>query len=286
MGEKSLGNHQLLSDPVIGMPGLANEAAKLAVQHGLTRSTELELLIDHLFGLSCRDQGAQNVSISDRAARRRQGFTHAHEIRKEASNVRASIQRLLAAYSNFHEVVGDNPALLEAIFDADLKGPEELFLPAELNILQTAFYDERESVDKDPIRAATEAISIGFRPADPMVSCPRYLWESIDARLQLMENLPIRPALNSGRMANVVLAKGVARCRDFWIHHEQRSWTMSSLKEKVVREENKINCLKGECEKFVADILTISGLFFTLASLMSAWSAVDKAAQTGDSDKV
>lgn len=275
MGEEAAGNRQLLIDPKIGAVGFAEAAAQLAIRHGLGHSAELELLIDHLFGLACRDQEERYVEPSKMAERRREGFKLARAMRDEATVMLASLERLHCAYNQFQDVVSFNTGLLTSIFNAELGPPEELCLPRDLEILQTGFYDGLST------QALDEAISgcLAELPnsIDPVLPCPPFLWETVDAKLREFASLPVKAKLARGPLRNAALFAAVSSCRDYWVDAECRSWTMSSLKIAAVRSESDVANLKGSCEKFVADVLSEAGVRFSLSDLSSAWDAVDKA---------
>lgn len=275
MGEETFNDCPLLSETRIGMPGLAKASAEIAARHGLKQSAELELLVDRLSGLACRDQEERYSDRKQMAERRREGFRLAKKMQTEAAVILAGLKRLHDAYQDFHAAVRFNPSLLEAIFDVDTGGPEELLLPSQLSILQTAFFDNLADLafaEWDIAETAMENAA-----ADPAMPCPPFLWESVDARLQQLAELPVKDSLSRGPVPNALLAKAVTSCRSFWTEHEQRSWTMSSLKVAAVRAENDVATLQGACERFVADALREAGLQFNLTDLSSSWDAVDKA---------
>lgn len=271
MGEEAFDDCPLLSEPIIGMPGLAKASAEITARHGLMPSAELELLVDQLFGLSCRDQEERYNEPQQMASRRSAGFRLAKQMQAEAGKMLVHLEKLHRAYGDFHAVVRLNPGLLEEIFDVNAGDPDELFLPAQLNILQTAFYDESD-LAQTSVPAAIEQSS----PADAMQPCPPFLWDSIDARLQALARLPVKAVLARGPVANMVLQKAVECCRSHWVNCEGRSWSMSSLKIRDVRDDNDEATLKGACERFVVDVLRVAGLRFNLLDLASAWDAVDK----------
>jgi len=275
MGEEVAGHRQLLSSPKIGSASLADDAARLADRHGLARSAELELLIDHLFGLACRDQEERYIEPSKMAECRREGFKLAKEMRQEADAMLVSLERLHRAYCNFQEVVRFSPSLLNSIFDVDTGEPEQLFLPPGLEILQSGFYGVQSGEQPRKFEPASD--SDVSKILDPNAPCPPFLWESIGAKLQEFADLPIKERLARGPVRNAVLCAAVTRCRAYWVEVENRSWTMSSLKVAAVRRESDVETLKGRCEKFVADALSDAGIRFSLSDLSSAWDAVDRA---------
>ncbi|HVK55144.1 MAG TPA: hypothetical protein VM532_08975 [Burkholderiales bacterium] len=274
MGEEAFNDCPLLSEPTIGMPGLAQASAEIAARHGLLPSAELELLVDQLFGLSCRDQDERYNDPRQMASRRSEGFRLAKRVQAEAAQMLVHLEELHRAYKDFHATVRFNPALLEEIFDVSAGYPDELFLPAQLNILHTAFYDETDlALASEP--SALEQPSA----ANAMQPCPPFLWESIDARLQALTGLPVKAALARGPVPNLVLQKAVERCHRHWVNCESRSWSMSSLKAREVRDDNDEATLKGSCERFVVDVLRVAGFHFNLSDLASTWDAVDKKAR-------
>lgn len=175
MGKETFDDCPLMSEIRIGMPGLAKTSAEIAARHGLKQSTELKLLIDRLFGLACRDQEERYSDRKQMAGRRREGFRLAKKMQNESAAILAGLKRLHDAYRDFHAVVRFNPSLLEAIFDVDTGGPEELLLPAELSILETAFFDNLADLNFAECDIA-EAL-MENSAADPMKPCPPFLWE-------------------------------------------------------------------------------------------------------------
>ncbi len=275
-GEPAVPGGSLSGELGVGMPHLAEEAEALATRHNLTPSAELEALLDYLFGLSCRDQGADAFDPRRMAARRRQAFALAKSMQKEATAMLASLERLHRDWCKFDEEVQCRPALLEAIFDVDAGGPGNLFLPPEIYILQSLF----RTADDDAMDELREL------PADPpnleMLSahdpCPAGLWEAADRRLEAVANMPIRTSLPRGPVPNMVIRDALIACRSCWVSPTRR-WSMGGLKTAAVRQENVIDYLTGDCERFVADALTTAGVKFNLSELHSAWETIDAGAR-------
>lgn len=214
----------------------------LAGSYRLTHVTELYDLLLHVFGLSCRDQEEEDDGALQK--RRADGHRLAIEMRDNARAMITSLEAIHAAWTKFNvDVVRWHPPLLEAVFDVGTGGPENAFLPEQIEVLQTFF--------------------------------PTGYWEDVEARLQALVDLPIRPKLKRGPVENVTLRRAVAACRTYWRDVEGRSWTMSSLKTIEARAENKPERLQGECELFVTDVLTAFGIHYTLKDLYSAWSGLD-----------
>jgi hypothetical protein len=274
-GEPAVPGGSLSGELAVGMPQLAEAAEALAARHDL-KGAELEELLDYLFGLSCRDQGTEAFDPERMAERRRRGFALAKSMQKEATAMLASLERLHSDWCKFDEEVQSRPALLEAIFDVDTGGPGNLFLPAEINILQSLFRtSDNDAADalQEPTaeRPNLEALS----PEDP---CPAGFWEAADRRLLAVVNMPARTRLPGGPVPNMVVRDALAACRACWANPSRR-WSMSGLKISAVRQENVILNLTGACEQFVADALTTAGVKFNLSELHSAWETIDAAAR-------
>jgi hypothetical protein len=215
----------------------------LAASYRLTHVSELYDLLLHVFGLSCRDQEEDDDGALQK--RRADGHRLAIEMRDNARAMITSLEAIHAAWTKFNvDVVRWHPQLLEAVFDVDTEGPENMFLPEQIEVLQTFF--------------------------------PAGYWEDVEARLQVLVDLPIRPKLKRGPVENVTLRRAVTACRAYWRDVEGRSWTMSSLKNAAGRAENKPEHLQGECELFVTDVLTACGVRYSLQELSSAWIALDR----------
>jgi hypothetical protein len=279
MGDKVAIPREPLSDNiVVGMPYIAETAEALAKRHGLSPSADLERLLDHLFGLSCRDQGEKSFDPERMAERRRQGYALARSMQKEAAAMLAGLERLYQGWNAFNEQVQFEPALLETIFNVDTGSPENIFLPSDISNLQVLFrtpYDDNLGEFRE---APVQPLELDALSAD--VPCPSGFWEAVDRRLAAMADLPIRTRLPRGPVPNMVVRGAVSSCQQYWVGGHQR-WSMAGLKTAAVRQENVVANLTGKCEKFVADALTITGIKFNLSELHSAWETIDAAARSG-----
>lgn len=277
MGNDVAVPRESLSDNiVIGMPGLTEQAEAVAKRHDLKPSAELEELLDHLCGLSCRDQEEGAFDPERMAERRRQGYGLAKSMQKQASELLTGLEKLYRDWNAFNEQVRFRPALLEAIFDVDTGNPENLFLPPGINILQSLFGSLNDD-DVDEFREEpTEPIDLVALPAD--APCPAGLWEAADRRLAAIVDLPIRSQLPRGPVPNMVVRDALSSCRRYWLD-VRPAWSMAGLKIAAVRQENVIANLTGNCEKFVADALTVTGIRFNLSELHSAWETIDTTAR-------
>ncbi|USU03902.1 hypothetical protein NF699_12600 [Sphingomonadaceae bacterium OTU29LAMAA1] len=278
MGDKVAIPREPLSDNiVVGMPYIAETAEALAKRHGLESSAELEELLDHLFGLSCRDQGEKSFEPDRMAERRCQGYALAKLMQKEAAAMRAGLERLYRDWNAFNEQVQFEPALLEAIFNVDTGGPENLFLPSGISNLQTLFRTSCDDSVGEFHGQPVEPLDLDALSAD--APCPPGLWDAVDRRLAAMANLAIRARLPRGPVPNMVVRGALSSCRLYWVGAHQ-TWSMAGLKTAAVRQENVVAYLTGKCEKFVADALTITGIKFNLPELHSAWETIDAAARS------
>jgi hypothetical protein len=200
-----------------------------------------------LFEYSCRDQEGEPTDAvpKDLSARRSDGYQLATTMRDNAAAMIRSLDAIHDAMNAFNDdVVRWHPPLLESIFDVDTGDPGNVFLPEQIEILQTF-----------------------FREAD---------WNRAADTLAKLAALPVKKKLARGPVPNTTLRRAVSACRDYWRDAEGKSWTMSSLKHAAVRDENKPHTLQGECETFVADLIIRSGVRCPLQDLSNAWVAVDR----------
>jgi hypothetical protein len=265
----------LSGELAVGMPQLAEAAEALVARHDL-KGAKLEELLDYLFGLSCRDQETAAFDPERMAERRRRGFALAKSMQKEATAMLASLERLYSDWCKFDDEVQSRPALLEAIFDVDTGGPGKLFLPPEINILQSLFRTSDDDAADELREPTAERPNLEvLSPEDP---CPAGFWEAADRRLLAVVNMPVRTRLPGGPVPNTVVRDALDACRGCWVSPSRR-WSMSGLKIAAVRQENVIANLTGACEQFVADALTTAGVKFNLSELHNAWEAIDAAAR-------
>jgi len=277
MGEDATVPRDPLSNNLpVGLPHVAEAAEAFGLRHGLPRSAELEELLDHLFGLSCRDQAEAKFDASAMAERRRRGFVLANSMHKNAAAMLVNLDKLHADWRAFDEQVQFSPELIEAIFDVDTGGPENVSLPHSLNVLSTLFCTEFD--DEVAKLEERNALSPGLAELTASDAAPTGFWEAVDRRLQAVIDLPIRSSLQRGPVPNLVVRDGLVACRSFWTG-TGRKWSMSSLKVTAARRENVRDYLKGKCEIFVSDALATSGIRFDLAELRSAWETIDSAAR-------
>lgn len=279
MGKESAVPCKPLSNNLtVGVPRVDEMASALAQRHVLPPSAALEELLDHLVGLSCRDQGQSGFDPLAMGERRRQGFALARAMQKEAAAMLASLEKLHANWRAFDEQVQFAPALLETIFDLDTGGPENVFIPPSVSVLATLFRTEFD----DEVAKSDEAnaLSSGLAELTAADAAPTGFWEAVDRRLQAVIDLPIKSRLPPGPVSNLVVRDALVACRSFWTGAGWK-WSMSSLKVSAARRENVRDYLKGKCEKFVADALATAGIRFDLAELHSAWETIDSAARQG-----
>ncbi len=224
---------------------------KLADFYSLRDEPGFHELTEYLVGLSCRDQDDEDVikelaSLGDLslAQRRAEGHRQARAMRDSAKRALQAIDAIDDAMGAFDAAVQFHPPLIEAIFDVDTGDPRNLAVPAEIAVLLT-FFKETD-------------------------------WDQAAAALDRLSKLPVRENLSRGPVRNETLRRGVAACRAYWRDVEGHSWSMSSLKNKNVRDENDPRNLQGKCEAFVSDVISLCGIEHGLHDLSSAWSAVDK----------
>ena len=250
MGEDAHEHRKVTKRPCLEGVLLSDTFAAIVAFYELENADAFEALTEELVALSCRDQeGDEYRPFSDPEAamssnRRSDGHKLGLRVRKNAIQAIEAINAIHEDLRRFHAVVNLHPPLLEAIYDVDMSQSRNLTIPRAIASLLTFF----EEADFD---------------------------EAADALARLAA-MPIRPELMKGPMPNVTLRRAVAACRAYWSDAEGNSWSMSSLKEKVVRDENNPQHLKGRCEAFVSDVLTQCCIIHDLHDLNSAWSAVDK----------
>lgn len=220
--------------------------------YGLTDEPALNELMMLLFGYSCRDQEGEpeNESPKDLAKRRSTGHALAEKIVGNARQALDLIDKIEVDRANFEDVVLDNPALLEEIFDIDVGPPDVLFYPPELDAFKNFF----ANINGEEVKDAFSALA----------------------------KTPVRPKLNRGRVRNVTIFNAVAACREYWKGQKDHSWSMSALKVTQTRDRFTGANLQGVCESFVFDIIHYCGIRFNLKQLVTAWTEVDKLARDNE----
>lgn len=265
-----------ISDSVIEI------ARGIAGKFGLAHTHALDRLLDLLIGYSCRDQteGITAEELSDRRAKTRE---LAISMKNEAANMLQSLGKIYKAILSFNEICAFNPAILEAVFEVDTGDPDNLFLPPEIDILQS-FFPQIYLGDPDVIEHIIEEqdksevdVELADQGADPLEQALyfRYIWEEVDNRLSALATIPLRPKTTRGPMPNVLLQRALILIKQFWTIHAERAWAMSNLKIQSVRKSNNPLNLKGKCELFVVAVLSVSGIPCTLPELHNAWTAID-----------
>jgi hypothetical protein len=251
MGEDGAGHKRAAERPSLERVLLSDTFETFADFYGLKNADAFDELTEYLVGLSCRDQEGEEYrpfshpSAETSVSRRSDGHQLALRLRDHATRALGIIDAIDEDLQRFHDIVNLHPPLLEAIFDVDLGDPRNLTVPDSVASLLT-FFEEAD-------------------------------FEKASQALSRLAALPVRPELMKGPMPNVTLRRAVAACREYWRETEGNSWSMSSLKDKSVRDENERSYLKGHCEAFVSDVLTQCGIVHGLQDLCSAWNAVDKA---------
>lgn len=110
-------------------------------------------------------------------------------------------------------------------------------------------------------RSASEEVAAPYRTFRP--SAP---WDEVKARL---EAIIAFPRINGGGpKANVALQDAVAGCRRFWCA-DGRTWKSDMLV--GAQQGDDVSILTGDCERFVADALGVTGYDFTLLDLRTAF---------------
>ena len=201
-----------------------------------------------LSGISMRDQQLSHPSYKFPKEQRQAVHRAAQTLVEEARNARTAIQALRQTHNQFYAAVHDDrlsAVMLAETFDIDYISPTALEPPPELDILWSLFHDNNEA----------------------FIIVERALFET--------GNLPVKPKLRKNKVRNHALEQALLSCRSYWIGIGNR-WSRYRLGEAEVRYAGELRNLKGPCERFVADMLTAHDIDFTLTSLNSAWSALDK----------
>lgn len=218
--------------------------------YDLSNEAAFDELLDVLNGHSLRDQESSedaepSEEIFTYSRRRFEGHRLAVKARDQARLALAALDDIHSTLESFHRTIKWSPPLLEELFHVDLSEPRSFFIPGEIDILSTFF----EGFD----------------------------WDEAAHRLERLVDLPLRPKLSRGPMKNTTLQRSLAVCREYWRDVEGRSWSMSSLKVKAVRDQNDPLLLQGACEAFVSDVFNYLELRHGLHDLCSGWTAVEGA---------
>lgn len=171
-------------------------------------------------------------------------------MRDNAASILKSIDNIGLARAAFQDTVAWHPTLLEEIFDVDVGGPEVVWLPESIQIVDSFF----GGVD----------------------------WDKLETNLVAMAKLPVVSTTKRGPVANRTLRLGLIACREYWRDVEGKSWVMAGLKDHQVRHDNQRDTLWGECEMFAACVLDACGINYTLQELSSAWKAIGVVAANED----
>lgn len=224
---------------------------EMAQKYALKNVDAFEELWELMLGYGSRDQ----YGLEDRAQwtnRRRDGHRLAKRMRDKAIIAVQSMEEAWKAFQEFEAVVQSNPMLLEEIFDADFGPSSSLFMPENFAVL-TTLYGTADSFD------------------------------IVDNQLSQLAALPVKQRLNRGAVGNAVLRKAVEDCRTYWRDIEGRNWGMYHLAQPDLRPPDGTGQLKGECERFVVDMLRSGNVVFAWSELYAAWDAADRISpSTGD----
>ncbi len=102
-------------------------------------------------------------------------------------------------------------------------------------------------------------------------------WTELSINMEALSRLPVRARMSTNKVRNHALEQALIACRVFWLRHsKRRGWSRSILSHPETLKSYEPDELVGMCERFVVDMLTASGIHFTLPSLNGAWSALDK----------
>lgn len=269
----------------IGFPGAELEAQRLSEAFQLEDVEGLEKLLDLLFGYSCRDQGEAPHRV-DMSLRRGEGYKAAQIMRREAAKMLASLDAIFQASRRFDDFVQFNPGLLEAIFDVSTEGPGNLIIPAEIAVIDTFFptrsVEERElfiEFHAEGLEESFPEISLADRTkiAGALFDQQAELWVDVEQRLAALASVPVKAKLERGPAPSIVVRQAVRACKGYWKQASPLTWSMIGLRDQEVRSENSVQHLRGKCEQFVAEALTVAGIRFNLNDLCAAWTAVDQA---------
>ena len=217
-------------------------------EYGLPDNDVFYDLDELLTGIGMRDQQLSHPSFQFPKDQRKAVHRAAQTLAEEALNARTAIHALRQSHRQFHGAVHNghlSAVMLAETFDIDYVAPNALEPPPELDILWSLFHDNHEA------------------------------FVIVEHALFAASNLPVKPKRRRNNVRNHALEQALLSCRSYWIGIG-RKWSRYRLGEAEVRYAGELRNLKGPCERFVADMLTAYDIDFTLTSLNSAWSALDK----------
>jgi len=206
-------------------------------------------LIEQLDGTVMRDQRAP-AHFENKEKQRKSLHRSARIIRDEAALRRPDVSRLKAALECFEQAIEPSnwsATMLYEVFDIP-------FIPSTAVDAPELF---------NPLRKA-----IAMRD--------RILTLTTDD-FEALSQLPVRVRARTNVVRNHALEQSLISCRTFWLRHSPcLGWSRSTLSDSVHLDSNASSQLAGDCERFVVDMLTASGVRFKFRSLNGAWSAFDK----------
>jgi hypothetical protein len=244
MGEDAAG-----AGKVTRLPGHLHDltwdrfSAYISKTHEVADGPDLQRLIEELDGYSLRDMHPPSSQFASLAEQRSALWRAASDIKRAAEDALSSIARVRSARERFLNSHGDamwSATMLREAFAIPHISSTAIEPPEAFDTLRGAFI----------VNAAE--------------------WAQVEADLTKLAHLPVRIALPRGEVRNHGLEQALFACKGFW-ERSGYKWKRSNLRHKQIRDENRPHLLTDSCERFVVDMLTASGIPFTLTTLNSAW---------------
>ena len=218
-------------------------------KYGLGTEQDVMELIEQLDGTLMRDQREPDATLTAND-RRLSLHASAKTIRAEAAKRHPDQPRLRNALAAFEKAIEpDNwsAVMLYEVFDIPFIPSTEVDTPEVF----------------DALRHAMAARTSGLNKV------------AID--MEALSRLPVRERLRTNKVRNHALEQALLACREFWLtHSKDLGWSRSEMSQPDTLQRNDRTQLVGPCERFVVDVITASGIKFTLRKLNGAWSALDK----------
>lgn len=208
----------------------------LADQYAVANDAALWGLFERVREYATRDHRPGRTMRNFRLDRD-DAFRRARTIKNSAARLKQELHKLREEAASYTRDYEFNPVLMESIFDVDVGLPDVVWVPDELS----------------PLSVSPEATMFG----------------DLNAWLDGLSQLPLRPRLTRARIAPRTLQKCVAECRRYW-RALGRTWNIDALTVPETRKDNEPTALIGQCERFVCDLLRAAGMSHTLEELHTA----------------
>lgn len=212
-----------------------NPEEAIAKRYALQLDEELCDFMDYVRNTGTRD-ALPDWSVQRFISERALAKNSLADITKLSKSIEDLINELTNRIIDFEDQYEYNPTLMDAVTEANLGEPNDLFPDSPLNALQ--HYQ----------RAAE-------------------LRHNFVSQLRAISKIPILRS-DRGRVSNTTLKRAVGACRHFW-QETGRGWTSDNLADH--ESEWAIADLSSDAERFVADVLRVSGFDFTFDELQTSW---------------